>query len=136
MRAITLLVVALAANSVAADVSAPTIHWYGEEAGLAAARKLHRPVWLYFTADWCMPCKEMERVTFTDKRVAHELERFVSIRIDCTDSDSPPAAAALKRWNVLAMPTVVILDAAGKELRRISQYLSADELVPILTKIR
>ncbi|WP_438820273.1 thioredoxin family protein [Burkholderia lata] len=41
----------------------------------ALASAKGRPVMPDFYADWCINCRELERLTYTDPRVANELPR-------------------------------------------------------------
>jgi thiol:disulfide interchange protein DsbD len=65
-----------------------------------------------FYADWCMPCKELDRETFSDRRVAAELDRFVRLKADLTK----PENALAKQYAIVGVPTLVFLDGAGKEV--------------------
>jgi thioredoxin:protein disulfide reductase len=132
---VVLLMMSMPAAPAAADVTAP-IGWRGEKEGVAAARKLARPTLIYFSADWCMPCREMERVTLADARVVRALERFVPVRVDCTDPDATDAGAIMKRYKVEALPHLILLDGKGRLQRRIDRFISADELAAILEKVR
>ncbi|MBX3388547.1 MAG: thioredoxin family protein [Phycisphaeraceae bacterium] len=66
-----------------------------------------------FTAEWCPPCKLMDRTTWRDdKVVAWVKEHAVAIQVD-VDREKKTASA----YNVEAMPTMVIL-REGKEIAR------------------
>ncbi len=87
-----------------------------EPAALAAARSAGKPAVVDFTADWCIPCKELDSRTFNNRRVAAELERFARIKADVTQSNDANAAL-MKQYGVVGPPTVIFLDANGRELR-------------------
>ena len=36
---------------------------------------------LDFSADWCAPCHELERVTFTDRQVRESVRRFRAFQV-------------------------------------------------------
>ncbi|MDY7100729.1 MAG: thioredoxin [Actinomycetota bacterium] len=61
------------------------------------------PVLVDFTAEWCPPCKMLEPVL--DEIAASHAGRLVVVRVDV---DTEPALA--QRFDVLSMPTLVLLD--------------------------
>jgi thiol:disulfide interchange protein DsbD len=83
-----------------------------DEQRIAAARASGKPVVIDFYADWCMPCKELDRETFSDRGVAAELDRFVRLKADLTK----PENALAKQYAIVGVPTLVFLDGTGKEV--------------------
>lgn len=86
------------------------------EAAVAAAQRDGKGVIIDAFATWCIPCKELDQVTFTDTNVKREAERFVTLKLDLT---SPPAgsdaARAKDKFGIRGVPTVVFIDGAGHE---------------------
>ncbi|WP_374401045.1 protein-disulfide reductase DsbD [Niveibacterium sp.] len=74
-----------------------------------------RPVMLDFYADWCVSCKEMDRFTFSDPRVAAALKDTVLLKADVT-GNTEAHQALLKRFGLFGPPGIVFFDAAGKEI--------------------
>lgn len=96
----------------------------GYEADRAAAIERERLHVVYFTAEWCPPCKQMKKTTWVDESVVAWLdERAV---VSAVDVDEQGALA--ESYRVRAMPTVVVL-RGGEELARTVGYQGADELV-------
>ncbi len=73
-----------------------------------------RPVMLDFYADWCVTCKEMERDTFTDARVAGRLSQLLLLQVDVT-ANSDEDKALLKRFRLFGPPGIIFFDDAGRE---------------------
>ncbi|WP_118827283.1 protein-disulfide reductase DsbD family protein [Salinibacter ruber] len=95
----------------------PSIEWqpYSDDA-LTQAQQASRPALLYFSADWCVPCIELDRTTFTDDEVIGATSNFVRLKADLTRYGSPEAKALRERFNVAGVPTLVFLDGSGKEI--------------------
>lgn len=69
-----------------------------------------------FYADWCVSCHVIERNVFGDPAVAARLARMQVLRPDVTKNDAIDRAL-MKRWGVLGPPTLILIDANGKEVR-------------------
>jgi thiol:disulfide interchange protein DsbD len=69
-----------------------------------------------FSADWCLPCHELELNTFTDPRVVAKAKNFDRYKVDLTKYDSPEAATLRKQFNVTGVPIVVFLGKGGNEV--------------------
>ena len=81
------------------------------ERRLATAEK---PVILDFYADWCVSCKEMERLTFSDVGVRKLLTGFTSLQADVT-ANSASDKALLKRFGLFGPPAILFFDVRGRE---------------------
>lgn len=82
------------------------------KAVLSAAHEAHKPVIVYFSADWCKNCKELEVSTWPDPDVQERLSNFQFIKIDATHFDEAPAAEIVEYFGVQGLPTFVILRPA------------------------
>jgi len=121
MRMLVVALVLLVAAPLRADVTAPSpgaIRWRSDAAAAEReANKGQRPLLVFFSAEWCMPCKEMLRTSFADAAVAALIERrFVPLFVDVTD-DNDTAAALRDRFAVVALPTVVVRRGSAERLR-------------------
>jgi thiol:disulfide interchange protein DsbD len=84
------------------------------DARLAAAKAAGKPVMLDFYADWCVSCKEMERNTFTDPKVAALLSGMVLLQADVT-ANSDEERALLKRFGLFGPPGMIFWKADGTQ---------------------
>ncbi|HEX7151935.1 MAG TPA: cytochrome c biogenesis protein CcdA [Thermoanaerobaculia bacterium] len=111
-----LLLVAGAAFAIPRGGDGVHVEWTTyEEQALAKAKATGKPVVIDFYADWCLPCKELDEKTFPDKRVASELDRFVRVKADLTAPDDPRTQALTKQYQILGVPTIVVIDPTGQE---------------------
>jgi thiol:disulfide interchange protein len=125
------LLAVLAAGALAARILGPNIEdrvsWVAAAGAETTARTSRRPLLYNFTADWCAPCKRLERDLFADARRAEWLSRrFVPVRVvdrEREDGRNPPEVEALKaRYGVDAFPTLVVVGADGAVLARQEGY--------------
>ena len=100
----------------------------GEQQAVAAARAAGRPLLLDFSADWCIPCHELEVQVFSDGDVQRELGRFTVGKVDCTE-DSDEVAAVKAKYDAKTLPTVVVLDRGGKVTAHWNKVMTTKELL-------
>jgi len=89
---------------------------YSEEV-LAEADAQDQPVVLDFTADWCIPCQELDRITFTDKEVVSAMQDVRPVKVDLTEAGTPRTERLRTKYDVAGVPTLVFLDEDGKEVK-------------------
>lgn len=91
----------------------PWIHY--QDQSLEALTAPGKPVFVDFYADWCAPCKQLDRETFADSRVKEALANFTLVKVDCTKPDAR-TRAFMDRFAVSGMPTLLFLTLSGEEL--------------------
>ncbi|NJD21703.1 MAG: protein-disulfide reductase DsbD [Melioribacter sp.] len=87
-----------------------------------------------FYADWCIPCKELDAITFSNTKVIKELERFSKYKVDMTKTTDENDSLR-KKFKVVGMPTVLIIDAKGSEVKRLSGFVNAGEFLKIISPV-
>ena len=81
---------------------------------LQKAQENKKSVLLDFYADWCISCKEMEAITFTNPEVAKEMSRFVLVQADVTVNNSS-TQALLKQYGLFGPPAILLFNGLGDE---------------------
>ncbi len=95
----------------------------------------HKKIVIDFYADWCIPCKELDNITFSDEKVVERLKDFEALKVDMTKSGSEKTDALRKRFNIIGMPTIIFINSEGKEIERKTGFVPPEEFVKILNKI-
>ena len=85
------------------------------EKGLSLARESRKPILVDFYADWCPPCQELDKFTFSAPEVRSLAEGFVMVKVDCTTDDAQ-CRRATESYEVVGWPTVLFLDSGGKPI--------------------
>jgi len=94
-----------------AAASAPTWKPYAAE----TVAKSGRAAVVDFAATWCIPCLELDEKTFSDPRVREALARRDLWKADMTRTAAPEVVALADKYRILGVPTVLFLDAQGRE---------------------
>ncbi len=88
-----------------------------------------------FYADWCIPCKELDASTFSDPKVIEESEKFINLKADMTKSLADDVEALRNKYKIVGVPTVLILDKNGNEVKRITGFVPPEEFYRILEMV-
>lgn len=100
------------------------------------ARREQRPMLVDFTANWCMACKELDRETFSQPDVSNEAGRFLAVKVDASVDDDPDVVATMTALSVKGLPTVILFDSQGREVRRFTDFVKADVMLEALRSVR
>lgn len=87
-----------------------------------------RPVMLDFYADWCISCKEMEKLTLRDSTIRRRLADVTWLQVDVT-ANTPADKALLKRFNLFGPPAILFFNAQGQEIKtaRVIGYQNVEQ---------
>lgn len=141
-RALGVLLLAVAAWFVhplfaSKNTPASLIAWQAYSAEkLQQAPNTHQPAIIDFAADWCIPCKEMDKHTFSDARVVEKSKHFLMLKADLTRTGSPEVKALTDQFHILGVPTSVFIGSDGRErseLRRVG-LVGSDEYLGLMNE--
>ena len=90
---------------------------------LAEAAGSNKLVLVDFYAEWCAACKLLEETALTDPSVTNALENYIFLKVD---TDIYEAAASY--YDVLGMPTLLVLNSAGDEIYRFVGLIDPENL--------
>lgn len=114
------------------NLQKPGIVWepYTQD-NFESARENGTPVIMDFYADWCIPCLELDRVTFTDPDVIDATQEFVRLKVDMTQYDSERSEALREQFEIAGVPTIVFINSNGEEVydARVVGFLRPDHFL-------
>ena len=89
-----------------------------------------------FYADWCIPCKELDKVTFSNPKVKEKLREFSTYKVDMTETMNERTESLRNKFNIAVMPTVILINSKGEEVQRLTGFVGADEFLKIINSIK
>jgi thiol:disulfide interchange protein DsbD len=88
------------------------------DAAVRRARARNKPVLAYFTAEWCLICKSIDKRVFSDPVIRTRLEAIALVRADVTAADAGNRAL-MEHLRVPGPPTMFAIDSKdGREMPR------------------
>jgi DsbC/DsbD-like thiol-disulfide interchange protein/cytochrome c biogenesis protein CcdA len=95
------------------------------EARLASLRAEGKPVFVYFTADWCLTCKVNERVAIdTDQTADAFRDKQVAVLVGDWTDGNPALGRFIERHNRAGVPLYLWYGAGAAEPRVLPQVLT------------
>jgi|LakMenE18May11ns_1017448.scaffolds.fasta_scaffold9944700_3 thiol:disulfide interchange protein DsbD len=100
------------------------------DAALMQAKQKGQPVLLDFYADWCVTCKEMELLTFSNEKVKAALSTYQLIQVDVT-KNTVEHQRILKQYALFGPPAILFYDTSGDEKvsRRVIGFMKAERFL-------
>ncbi len=68
------------------------------------------PIMIDVYADWCIPCKEMDKFTFPDAEVVKLSKKFTAIKIDMTKDTGDFEKYFQKKYSIKGVPSYIFID--------------------------
>jgi len=104
---------------------------------LSQARAADMQVIIDFFADWCIPCKELDKFTFTDRRVLEYSSQMIMIKADLTHFQTDETRQLREKFDIKGVPTIVFLDRSGQEIPvlRLVGYEDADKFIERMQQV-
>lgn len=126
---ISLLVIVLSIYTLTSketESNTSSIQWGNDlNQAMEEAKKSNKTIFIDFYADWCSYCGEMDEETYTDPQVVGKLtQNYVLLKVDV---DENPSLSS--KYKAYSLPTIVIVDSSGNEIKRIIGYQTPEQLL-------
>jgi len=96
---------------------------------METAKAENKIIFLDFYADWCGPCKQMDREVFQDKQIGDFFnENFINFKVN---GDRGSGRELANLYDVKGYPTVVFIDPKGVVLSRQVGLIFQEQLMSL-----
>lgn len=127
---VILATVSDATTNTKAPDNAVSIDWQTDlDAALEKSGETKTPVLIDFMSPWCPPCQVMDHRVWSEDEVVQDVEKTaIPLRADVS---TPEGVLLAKRYEVQALPTLLLVNAQGEEVSR-RGFLSSEALLDYL----
>ena len=102
------------------------------ENAIARAKAEGKNVIVDTYADWCIPCKKMDLEFKREELSSFFNENYINVRINM--DNSLQAAEYKKKFDIVFLPTIIILDKYGNVKYKTDKFIPGQELLVIAKK--
>ena len=86
------------------------------EEALEEAKKQKKPIFLDAYADWCRPCKEMDRDVFSQQKVGdYYNQNFINVKVNIDKGEGKELS---DKYDIMEIPTYLYFDTNGELIKR------------------
>lgn len=130
--------------SVTTSTHAEVIKWMSYDEAVALSKKNPKPIFIDVYTDWCGWCKQMDKNTFSNQKIASYLNKhFYSVKLNAEKNEKvhykgqemTNAELAGKIFHASSYPTTVYLEADETLLQPLPGYQPPNDLYLILNFI-
>ncbi|MFA6456872.1 MAG: thioredoxin domain-containing protein [Bacteroidota bacterium] len=108
--------------------SSATVQWQPYATAFQTAARENKKVYVDVYAEWCGPCKLMDRTTFANDTVMAMLQNdVIAVRVNIDDEKI--GAEVKKKFNIQAMPTSLLLMPDQMEIKRNVGYMDGTQFI-------
>ncbi len=94
----------------------------GFASGLEQSQATQKPLLVVFGAEWCSWCRKLER-ELTSEAASSVRDEWTLAKVD-VDEDEELAS----KYDVQALPTIVVVDTTGAKIESVEGYMPIDQL--------
>lgn len=92
-----------------------------------------KPILMYFTGSWCVPCRIMKRQVWADEQVTSLVnDNYVPVAIDI---DNPAEQDIIARYKIQSTPVTIVADADGNVLDWRAGGISKDQFMDFINSV-
>ena len=107
------------------------------DSAFTVASNSNKLIMIDFMAEWCPPCKEMDKKTFSNTNIIKKSNEFIPVRIDVDKQQNIAEEynGNARKYGGIGIPNILFLDKEKKIVRHIVGFHDVDQLMGIMDSV-
>ena len=88
-------------------------------------------------AEWCPPCKRMEKETFSNERVINKSNEFIFVKVDADKHQdiAKEYKRNAKKYGGIGIPNILFIDKDKNIVHQTVGFLNANQLITVMDSV-
>ena len=138
IRRIIILLLIVGCEKQVSEDNHNVIKWGNNlDSAFAIASNSNKLIMIDFMAEWCPPCKEMDKITFSNTNIIKKSNEFIPVRIDVDKQKNIAEEynGNARKYGGIGIPNILFLDKEKKIIRHIVGFHDVDQLIGIMDSV-
>ena len=107
------------------------------DSAFTLASNSNKLIMIDFMAEWCSPCKEMDKITFSNANIIKKSNEFIPIQIDVDKQQNLAEEynGNARKYGGIGIPNILFLDKEKKIIRHIVGFHDVNQLMGIMDSV-
>ena len=107
------------------------------ESAFNLASLSNKIIMIEFMAEWCPPCKRMEKETFSNDKIINKSNEFIFVKVD-VDKNQDIAneyKRNAKKYGGIGIPNILFIDKDKNIVHQTVGFLNANQLTAVMDSV-
>ena len=94
-------------------------------------------IMIEFMAEWCPPCKRMEKETFSNDKIINKSNEFIFVKVDVDKHQdiAKEYKRNAKKYGGIGIPNILFIDKDKNIVYQTVGFLNANQLITVMDSV-
>jgi thiol:disulfide interchange protein len=94
-------------------------------------------IMIEFMAEWCPPCKRMEKETFSNDKIINKSNEFIFVKVDVDKNQdiAKEYKRNAKKYGGIGIPNILFIDKDKNIVHQTVGFLNANQLTAVMDSV-